>query len=355
MARGTGKTGKSIKVGVVGGTGYTGVELLRIVAQHPQCELVAITSRDQAGTPVAAMFPNLRGHVTLPFVTPAEAKLSACDVVFFATPNGIAMKEARPLVDAGVRVIDIAADFRIRDVAVWEKVYGMTHACPELVAEAIYGLPEVNRTQIKTARVLANPGCYPTATQLGFLPLVEAGIVDLDHLIADTKSGVSGAGRKAETNILFSEAADSFKAYGVPGHRHQPEIAQGLARAAGKPVGLTFVPHLTPMIRGIHATLYARLTTDTSAADLQALFEKRYREEPFVDVMPAGSHPETRSTRGANVCRIAVHRPQGRDIVVVLSVIDNLVKGAAGQAVQNMNLMFGLPETTALEAIALLP
>lgn len=353
MARGT--ADKTIKVGVVGGTGYTGVELLRIVALHPQCELVAITSRDQAGTPVAAMFPNLRGHVTLPFVTPAEANLARCDVVFFATPNGIAMKEARPLVEAGVRVIDIAADFRIRDVAVWEKTYGMTHACPELVAEAVYGLPEMNREAIKTARVLANPGCYPTATQLGFLPLVEAGIVDLEHLIADTKSGVSGAGRKAETNILFSEAADSFKAYGVPGHRHQPEIAQGLARAAGKPVGLTFVPHLTPMIRGIHATLYARLTTDTSAADLQALFERRYRDEPFVDVMPAGSHPDTRSTRGANVCRIAVHRPQGRDIVVVLSVIDNLVKGASGQAVQNMNILFGLDERLGLSHAALLP
>src|SRR5262249_47253059 len=274
---------------------------------------------------------------------PAKAPLTNCDVVFFATPNGVAMGEARRLVDAGVRVIDIAADFRIRDVAVWEKWYGMKHACPELVAEAAYGLPDMNRERIREARVVANPGCYPTAVQLGFLPLIEAGIVDLDHLIADAKSGVSGAGRRAEVHTLLAEASDNFKAYGVTGHRHHPEIEQGLAQAAGRALKLTFVPHLVPMIRGIHATLYARLT---GKADLQALYEKRYAGEGFVDVMPAGSHPDTRSVRGANMCRIAVHQPAGGDIVVVLSVIDNLVKGASGQAVQNMNIMFGFPETT---------
>lgn len=345
-------TQKRIKVGIVGGTGYTGVELLRILAQHSGCDLKAITSRQEAGAPVAAMFPNLRGRVELAFSEPSDSALQACDIVFFATPNGVAMQQARTLVDAGVRVVDIAADFRIRDVTLWEKWYGMKHACPELVAQAVYGLPEVNREQIRTARLVANPGCYPTAVQLGFLPLVETGIVDLDHLIADAKSGVSGAGRKAETHILFAEAADNFKAYGVTGHRHHPEIGQGLARAAGRAVGLTFVPHLAPMIRGIHATLYARLNGST---DLQALYEKRYAAEPFVDVLPAQSHPDTRSVRGANSCRIAVHRPQGGDMAVVLSVIDNLTKGAAGQAVQNMNIMFGWPETTGLEAIALLP
>jgi N-acetyl-gamma-glutamyl-phosphate reductase len=262
------------------------------------------------------------------------------------------MQEARALVDAGVRIIDLAADFRIRDVAVWEQWYKMKHACPELVAEAVYALPEVNREQIRKARVIANPGCYPTAVQLGFLPLIEAGCVDLDHLIADAKSGVSGAGRKAETHILHAEAADNFKAYGVGGHRHHPEISQGLARAAGRDVNLVFVPHLTPMIRGIHATLYAQLTKEV---DLQALYEKRYAKEAFVDVMPAGSHPETRSVRGVNHCRIAVHRPQGGNTVVVLSVVDNLVKGAAGQAVQNMNLMFGLAEDAGLKQVALLP
>jgi N-acetyl-gamma-glutamyl-phosphate reductase len=341
-----------IKVGIVGGTGYTGVELLRLLAQHPHCELRAITSRKEAGLAVAEMFPNLRGRVSLKFSDPAAADLAACDLVFFATPNGVAMEQARTLVDAGVRIIDIAADFRIRDVALWEKWYGVKHACPELVAEAVYGLPEMHREKIREARLVANPGCYPTAVQLGFLPLLEAGIVDVDHLIADAKSGVSGAGRKAEVHALLAEASDNFKAYGVPGHRHQPEITQGLDRIAGRPVRLVFVPHLTPMIRGIHATLYARLTAE---ADLQALYEKRYGAEAFVDVLPAGSHPDTRSVRGANNCRIAVHRPHGGDIVVALSVIDNLVKGASGQAVQNMNIMFGFPETTALEQLALLP
>jgi N-acetyl-gamma-glutamyl-phosphate reductase len=343
---------KTIKVGIVGGTGYTGVELLRLLAQHPNCELRAITSRGDAGMPVADMFPNLRGWVDLEFVEPAAASLNTCDVVFFATPNGVAMKEARALYDAGVRLIDIAADFRIKDVALWEQVYKMKHACQELVAEAVYGLPEVNREQIRGARIVANPGCYPTAVQLGFLPLVEAGVADTEHLIADAKSGVSGAGRKAEVHTLLAEASDNFKAYGVMGHRHHPEIAQGLALMAGKPVRLVFVPHLVPMIRGIHATLYAGVTKNV---DWQSLFEKRYANEPFVDVLPSGSHPDTRSVRGANVCRIAVHQPHNGDIVVVLSVIDNLVKGAAGQAVQNMNIMFGLPETTGINQVALLP
>ncbi len=344
-----------IKAGIVGGTGYTGVELLRLLARHPEVELVAITSRGEAGTAVADMFPSLRGSVGLKFSDPKDAPLGKCDVVFFATPNGIAMQQAGELLASGARVIDLAADFRIKDIALWEKWYGMTHASPELVAEAVYGLPEVNREAIRKARLVANPGCYPTATQLGFLPLVESGCVDLEHLIADAKSGVSGAGRKAETHILFSEASDNFKAYGVPGHRHLPEIRQGLALASGRPagaIGLTFVPHLTPMIRGIHATLYARITREE---DFQALFEKRFAGEPFVDVLPPKSHPETRSVRAANTCRIALHRPQGGDTLVVLSVIDNLVKGAAGQAVQNMNLMFGFDECSGLSQLPVLP
>jgi N-acetyl-gamma-glutamyl-phosphate reductase len=343
---------ESIKVGIVGGTGYTGVELLRLVAQHPQCTLSVITSRKEAGMPVADMFPNLRGHVSLAFSEPSREALSKCDVVFFATPNGVAMNEARALYDAGVRLVDIAADFRLQDIALWEQWYKMKHACPELVAEAVYGLPEVNRERIRRARIVANPGCYPTAVQLGFLPLVESGSVDVDHLIADAKSGASGAGRTAEVHTLLAEASDNFKAYGVPGHRHLPEIVQGLAAMADRPVKLVFTPHLTPMIRGIHATLYARLTR---ATDLQALYERRYAAEPFVDVLPAGSHPDTRSVRGANVCRIAVHQPQNGDTAVVLSVIDNLVKGASGQALQNMNIMFGLEETMGLQQIALLP
>lgn len=341
-----------IKVGVVGGTGYTGVELLRLLAQHPEVELAAITSRGEAGTPVADMFPNLRRRVSLKFTDPATSPLDKCDLVFFATPNGIAMQQAGTLLGAGVRVIDLAADFRIKDIAVWENWYGMKHASPELMDQAVYGLPELNRAGIRGARLVANPGCYPTATQLGLLPLVESDAIDLGHLIADAKSGVSGAGRKSETHILFSEASDNFKAYGVSGHRHLPEIEQGLAVAAGRKVGLTFVPHLTPMIRGIHATLYARVTAE---ADFQSLFERRYADEPFVDVLPSGSHPETRSVRAANTCRIALHRPQGRDVLVVLSVIDNLVKGAAGQAVQNMNIMFGFDECAGLSQLPVLP
>jgi N-acetyl-gamma-glutamyl-phosphate reductase len=345
-----------IKAGIVGGTGYTGVELLRLLAQHPAVELKAITSRKEAGTPVARMFPSLRRRVDVAFSDPSPRALAGCDVVFFATPNGVAMGEARAMLERGARVVDLSADFRIKDVAEWERWYKTKHAAPELVREAVYGLPEINREQVRRARLVANPGCYPTSVQLGFLPLVEAGVVDLDHLIADAKSGVSGAGRKTELNLMYSEASDNFAAYHVMGHRHWPEIRQGLAQAAKRDVGLVFTPHLTPLIRGIHATLYARITRE---ADFQQLFERRYAGEPFVDVMPEGSHPDTRSVRAANTCRLAVHRPPESaarsDTLVVLSVIDNLVKGASGQAVQNMNLMFGLPETAGLEQVAVVP
>ena len=344
---------QKIKVGIIGGTGYTGVELLRLLVVHPLVELQAITSRGEAGRKVTDMFPSLRGFTDLAFTDPEKSDLTQCDVVFSATPNGVAMQHAPALLDKGVKFIDLAADFRIKDIDTWEKWYGMSHACPEWVEKAVYGLPEVNRDDIKQAQLVANPGCYPTAAQLGFLPLVENEIVDIDHLIADCKSGVSGAGRGAKVDFLLAECADSLKAYGVPGHRHLPEIRQGLNLAAGKAVGLTFVPHLTPMIRGIHATLCGQVIK--SDADLQSLYETRYAKEPFVDVMPAGSHPETRSVRSTNQCRIAIHRPQDEDVVVVLSVIDNLVKGAAGQAVQNMNLMFSLDETTGLKTPALLP
>lgn len=342
-----------IRVGVVGGTGYTGVELLRLLALHPEVEVVAVTSRSEAGMAVADMFPNLRGRIHLKFSEPDVQLLGECDAVFFATPNGVAMEMTPQLLDKGARVIDLAADFRLRDSKAWEQWYGVPHACPDLLAEAVYGLPEVNREAIRTARLIANPGCYPTAVTLGFLPLIEAGLVDTSRLIADAKSGVSGAGRKASVAHLLCEAGETMKAYGVAGHRHLPEITQGLERAAGTPVHLTFVPHLTPMIRGIHATLYGEVKDRD--CDLQQLFEQRYEGEPFVDVLPPGSHPETRSVRGANLCRIAVHRPRQGNLVVVLSVIDNLVKGAAGQAVQNLNIMFGMDERAGLEGIALLP
>ncbi len=341
-----------IRIGVVGGTGYTGVELLRLLCAHPDVELAAITSRGEAGTPVARLFPSLRGHVDLAFSDPATTDLTSCDCVFFATPNGVAMGQVRPLLDAGVKVVDLSADFRLKDLVVWERWYKMKHAAPDLVGEAVYGLPEVHRDAIRSARLVANPGCYATAVQLALLPLVETEFVDRDHLVADAKSGVSGAGRKAEVDILFSEASDNFRAYAVAGHRHHPEIVQELAKTAGRDIGLTFTPHLVPMIRGIFATIYARITRET---DFQELFERRYAGESFVDVLPPGTQPETRSVRGSNSCRISVFRPMGGDMLVVLAVEDNLVKGAAGQAVQNMNLLFGIEEARGLDKAALLP
>ena len=344
-----------IKIGIVGGTGYTGVELLRLLAVHPQAEVVMITSRSEAGMAVADLYPNLRGHYSLAFTEPAEQALAACDLVFFATPHGVAMRMVPGLIAAGTRVVDLSADFRIKDLEVWSKWYGMPHGSPEWAAKAVYGLPEVERDAIRTAQLVANPGCYPTAIQLGFLPLLEQGLVDTQRLIADAKSGASGAGRQASVGMLHGEIGESFKAYGASGHRHLPEIRQGLSAASGTPAGLTFVPHLLPMIRGIEATLYAELKDVSRFDELQALYETRYAQEPFVDVLPFGSHPETRSVRGGNMCRIALHRQEDSNVVIVSSVIDNLVKGAAGQAIQNMNIMFGLEETLGLDQPALLP
>lgn len=342
-----------IKVGIVGGTGYTGVELLRLLAVHPDVVVTAITSRGEAGRPVAELFPNLRGHFDLCFTDPAAGDLDHCDVVFFATPHGVAQLTAPGLLEKGVRVIDLSADFRIRDVALWETWYKQPHTAQELVSDAVYGLPELNREAIRHGRLIACPGCYPTSVLLGFLPLLEQGLVDQGDLIASSASGASGAGRQANIGTSLAETSDNFKAYAVPGHRHLPEIRQGLEDIAGSGVGLTFVPHLLPMIRGIHSTLYANLL-DTGV-DLQRLYEDRFRDEPFVDVMPAGSHPETRSVRGSNVCRISVFRPENGNKVVVLAAEDNLVKGASGQAIQNMNIMFGLSEKAGLLAPALLP
>ncbi len=341
-----------IKAVIVGGTGYTGVELLRLLASHPEVALQVITSRAEAGRRVDDLFPNLRGHCDLAFSEPDAAALADCDVVFYATPHNVAMNSVPALLDAGTRVIDLSADFRLRDAAVWSHWYGEPHACPEVIERAVYGLPEMYRQHIAGAQLVACPGCHPTAVQLGFYPLLANGVVELGNLVANAASGVSGAGRQAKIDNLVSEASDNYKAYGVAGHRHLPEIEQGLSAMAGSPVELTFVPHLVPMIRGILATLYARLTKEV---DLQSLFEDHYRDEPFVDVLPAGQLPQTRSVRGANHCRIAVTRPLGRDTAVVTVAEDNLVKGASGQAVQAMNIMFGLAETTGLDGIALLP
>lgn len=346
---------QKVKVGIVGGTGYTGVELLRLLAVHPHVTLTVITSRGDAGTPVADMFPNLRGYVDLAFSDPATANLTDCDVVFFATPHGVAMSQAQTLTAAGVKVIDLAADFRLQDTAVFEQWYKMPHSCPDILKGAVYGLPELFRSQIKQAQVIGNPGCYPTTVLLGLAPLLEKGLIDFTSpIIADAKSGVSGAGRKAEVATLFSESSDNMKAYGVAGHRHHPEIAAQLAQLAKQEIQFVFVPHLIPMIRGMLSTLYVKLTPAAKALDLQQLYEARYGNEYFVDVLPAGKLPETRSVRGANHLRIALQR-QGADYLTLIVVQDNLVKGAAGQAVQNMNIMMGLEEKIGLQVLPLLP
>jgi len=342
-----------IEIGIVGGTGYTGAELLRLLASHPSARVKVLTSRQEAGKRADVLFPNLRGRCELQFSAPDEDALAACDAVFFATPHGAAMQMAPALVAAGVKVIDLSADFRLKDTTQFAHWYKLEHIATDLLAEAVYGLPEIHREEIRKARVVGNPGCHATATQLALLPLLAAGAVETHGLIADSKTGISGAGRELKLGSMYAEAADSFKAYGVAGHRHQAEIDQELSAVAGGPVGVTFVPHLVPMIRGIHVTAYARLKD--ASIDLQALFEQHYRDEPFVDVLPAGEHPETRAVRGSNVCRIAVHKsPDGRS-AIVLSTLDNLLKGASGQAVQCFNLMFGVDERAALDALPLMP
>ena len=325
---------------------------MRLLARHPSVTLEKITSRSQAGSAVAELFPNLRGQVDLNFSEPSVDSYRDCDLVFFATPNTTAMSQAESLLEAGVRVIDLAADFRINHIPTWEKWYGATHACPALVEEAVYGLPELNREQIRGARLVANPGCYPTSVILGLLPLLANQVIDPGSIIADCKSGTSGAGRKASVGSAFCEVTESVKAYAVQGHRHLPEIREVL-QTLDAGADLVFTPHLMPMIRGIHSTIYA--DARGGAGEAQSLFEDYYRDEPFVDVMPAGSHPETRSVRGANICRLAVHYLDAANKFVVLSVEDNLVKGAAGQAIQNMNLMFGFDETAGLEAPGMMP
>jgi len=343
-----------IKAGIVGATGYTGIELLRLLALREDVRIDVVTSRELEGTSVSALFPSLRGYLDVAFTAPDDDALAACDVVFYATPHTVAMTTAARLLDRGVRVIDLSADFRLKDQAEWEHWYKEKHESPELIERAVYGLPEVNREAIRDAQLVAVPGCYPTAVQLGYLPLLEKRLIDPSLLIADAKSGVSGAGRKAAVGSLLCEASESLSAYGVAGHRHLPEISQGLRRAAGQEVGLTFIPHLTPMIRGIHATLYSVPVANVTAQQLQQVFEERYQDEPFVDVLPLGGLPATRNVKGSNRCQLAVHYLPASNKIVVLSVIDNLVKGASGQAVQNMNIMFGCPETRGLQTISLL-
>lgn len=344
-----------IKAGIVGGTGYTGVELLRLLSAHPNVEIDVITSRGEAGVLVSELYPNLRGQCDIIFSEPDSSRLAECDVVFFATPHGVAQGMMAELAKTDVKVVDLSADFRIKDVAVWEQWYGQKHNATALLETAVYGLPELHREGIKEAKLVAAAGCYPTSVILGFLPLLEKGLVDVSDLIANSASGVSGAGRQAKIGNLFAEMGESFQAYAAGGHRHLPEITQELQAIASikQPVQLTFVPHLLPITRGIHSTLYANLLeTDV---DLQSVYEERYKDEVFVDVLPAGSHPQTRTVKGSNMVRIAVHRIPNTQKALILVVEDNLTKGAAGQAVQCMNIMFDLPEASGLQQIALIP
>ena len=329
------------KVGIIGGTGYTGVELIRLLARHPYAELTVITSRAESGRRVSQIFPSLRGICELEFSSPDSNSFSQCDVVFSATPNGIAMSMARQLLDKGIRLIDLAADFRIRDVAVWEHWYGMQHACPELLEEAVYGLPEMNRAAIRRARLVANPGCYPTSAILALAPLVDAGALrGSPRPVVDAISGVSGAGRAASLHTHFCEV--SVQPYGVLRHRHTPEIDA----YAGVPV--VFTPHLGPYDRGILATIHAQLAPGWTAERVGECLATAYDDEPFVRLLPAGAWPSIAGVRGTNFCDLAFDVDPIDGHLVMASAIDNLVKGAAGQAVQCMNIRFALPETAGL-------
>ena len=342
-----------LKVGIIGGSGYTGIELLRLLHQHPGAEVHAITSRALQGKKLYEVFPNMHGMSDLSYLLPDDEKLFECDVVFFATPHGVAMNSAGLFLERNIKVIDLGADFRITDSAIWSEWYNMEHTQESLLNEAVYGQPEIKRSAIKDARLIANPGCYPTAVILALKPLLENSLIDPSNIIADCKSGASGAGRNANQATLLCEITESFKPYGVSGHRHFPEIKQELESISGGTIGLTFTPHLVPMSRGIEATIYTDLIG--SDADILSCYENAYENEEFVKILPEGVYPETRSVKSSNYCQISIQYVEHSNKLVIMSVIDNLGKGAAGQAIQNMNLMFGLDEKEGLLEIGLLP
>jgi N-acetyl-gamma-glutamyl-phosphate reductase len=342
-----------IKAGIIGGTGYTGIELLRLLHNHEGVEVIAISSRSEAGQSIGEFFPSLAGQTQLTFTTPDDKILDECDVIFFATPHGVAMKTAGDFIKKGIKVIDLGPDFRLRDKDEYAQWYGLDNFQDDLLAISVYGLSEINRAQIKDAQLIGNPGCFPTTVLLALKPLIENKLIDLSSIIVDSKTGVSGAGRGANQAMLLCETSESVKAYGVSGHRHYPEIKQELSLlAGGEPIGLTFIPHLVPMIRGMESTIYVDLL-DTDA-DVQSILENAYKDEHFVTVLGAGAIPATRNVKSSNFCQIAAQKTVGGKLVVT-SVIDNLVKGASGQAIQNMNIMFGLDEKSGLSTIGLLP
>ena len=354
-----------ISAAIVGGTGYTGIELIRLLSAHPEVSIDLLTSRSEAGTRADEIFPSLRGISDIVFSDLGDetlATLQKCDVVFFATPHGVAMKRAEALMQAGVKVIDLAADFRLQSLSDFEHWYQQSHACPELLKTAVYGLPEVNRDKLATALVVGNPGCYPTTAILGLKPIIDMQNKQAERLVEsriviDAKSGVSGAGRQASLALNYAETTDNFKAYSVEGHRHLPEIEQGVAQLLDSQFThrIRFLPHLVPMIRGMLSSIHLELTDAGAAIDWQQIFETCYESEAFIDVMPKGIYPDTRSVRASNRLRIAVHQNNERAELTVIVVQDNLVKGAAGQAVQNMNVMFGFDETMGLNFAPIVP
>ncbi len=315
--------------------------------------MIAISSRSEAGQLVGEFFPSLAGQTDLTFTAPDDAVLDKCDVIFFATPHGVAMETAGTFINKGIKVIDLGPDFRLRDKDEYAQWYGLENFQDDLLASSVYGLSEINREQIKDAQLIGNPGCFPTTVLLALKPLIEKNLINLSNIIVDSKTGVSGAGRGANQAMLLCETSESVKAYGVSGHRHYPEIKQELSLlAGGKSIGLTFVPHLVPMIRGMESTIYVDLL-DTDV-DVQLVLEEAYKDEHFVTVLGAGVVPETRNVKSSNFCQIAAQKTVGGKLVVT-SVIDNLIKGAAGQAIQNMNIMFDIDEGLGLEQIGLLP
>ena len=344
-----------IKVAIIGASGYAGLELVRLLARHPGCELVALTSLEYPGRSFAQVFPALAGIVQLPFSDSGPEEIAAqAEVVFLAVPHQAAMGMVPGFLDRGCKVVDLSADFRFPDANLYEKWY-QAHTAPGLLAETVYGLPELHREEVRLTRLVGNPGCYPTCVILGLAPLAKAGLLQPDSVIADCKSGASGAGRQALLGLSFCEVNDGFRAYKVLEHRHTPEMEQELSLLAGTPVSVTFTPHLVPMSRGILGTLYGSLTEPRSEEDLRELYQKFYQGHPFVRLHPPGSLPDTRDVRGGNFCDLALRVDRESQRVIVLSVIDNLNKGAAGQAVQNFNLMMGFPETMGLDVIPFVP
>jgi N-acetyl-gamma-glutamyl-phosphate reductase len=343
-----------VRVGILGASGYTGADLVRLIARHPHAEIAVLTADRHAGKPVEAVFPHLGGLGLPGLVRVEDAGWDGVDMVLCGLPHGTTQEIVAGL-PPGLRVVDLSADFRLSDTAVYAEWYGHQHRAPALQETAVYGLTEHNRAAIARARLVANPGCYPTGTLLALLPLVEGGLVDGDAIVVDAKSGVSGAGRSLREDMLFCEVSEAIHAYGIGRHRHMPEMEQELSRAAGRPIAISFTPHLIPMNRGELMTIYVRLAGGATVASLRAALAAAYAGEPFVRVLPEGAAPATRHVRGSNLCLLGVFADRRPGCAIVLSAIDNLVKGASGQAVQNMNLMLGLPETAGLEQVALFP